>query len=398
LDPPDILGLLGRLVDKSLVIPVDDGIGGTRYRLLETVREYGDRRLRESGELINLNRAHLSHFLDLAEAPGQQLFTDALSPLNRMDLEQDNFRLAFAWATQTDPDLSLRLSVALWQYWNIRGHLVEGREALAKALASGRGDRAVRCLALARAGQFAWYADDEDAMIKYAEEAIGLGRTFEPSLGLIMGLFVAGAHALAQGKLDVAEKLYQESVVMARETGLNYSAFASLGGLYYLRMQRGEFSAGHTFADEYLREFDVARFPFQHCIIRSVFPIEELIAGDYDRATEHLAVALPLARQFGFYYWGGIGVRAASYIAARQKDYVRCWQLFGASQALRDHIPFSVRGQCRSADQFLDAARLAVPPAMVAELIEEGERMSPNRAFDLALEAIAVHRADARLG
>jgi predicted ATPase/DNA-binding CsgD family transcriptional regulator len=389
LNRANILGLLGRLVDKSLVLPFETAPGLTRYRLLETVREYAMGRLQESGEVTEVKGAHSRHFLELAESAGPRLFTDELSQLHRMDLEQDNFRLAFNWGAQADPDLSLRLSVALWQYWNIRGHLVEGREALAKALSSNGGDPVARCHAAARAGQFAWYAGDEGAMIRYADEALALGRTIQPSIGLTMGLFVAGAHAVAQGDFDAAERLFQESIFTAHQTRLDYSAFAAMSGLYYVRMQTGDVDAGHALADETLRVFDEVTNPFQHCICRCGASIEECIAGDWGRTTSHLAVALPLARQFGINYWGGVAVRATAYIASRQQDYVRCWQLFGASQALRDHIPFPLRGMQRAADYLLEPARLALPPDSIAALTEEGERMTPNAAFDLALTAIA---------
>jgi hypothetical protein len=95
-----------------------------------------------------------------------------------------------------------------------------------------------------------------------------------------------------------------------------------------------------------------------------------------------------LARRFGINYWGGVGVRAASYVVAARHEYEGCWRLFGASQALRDHVPFSLRGFARGADYLLAPARAALPAETVAALIAEGERMSPESALDLALAAI----------
>ena len=92
IDGSDILDLLSRLVDKSLVI-VDDGGPDPRYRLLETIRQYARDRLVQSGEIAALGHAHLDYFLALArEAEPRIVGADQVAWLNRLDVEHDNLR------------------------------------------------------------------------------------------------------------------------------------------------------------------------------------------------------------------------------------------------------------------------------------------------------------------
>jgi predicted ATPase/DNA-binding CsgD family transcriptional regulator len=383
----DIASLVGRLVDKSLVLPNEER-DDTRYRVLEILRQYGNERLEHAGESLAIKNAHLAHFLTLAETAVPHLFT-TLDLLQRMDDEQSNFRVALGFGAEHQPALALRLAVALWQYWNIRGHLVEGRQALDRVLSSGQGDPAVRCQALARAGQFAWYAGDEPAEIKYAEEAMAIGRRIAPSVGLTMALFVAGAHAIGDGDLDLAELRFYESLANVHETGVLYSALAAAGGLYFVRMRKGDVAAGHALADEALRLFDEDRSPFQYCIFQCLTSMEECNAGEIGRARTCIMDGLRIARKYGFRYYGGVAVRAASYFAAMRGEFENCWRLYGASQSLRDRIPFSSRGMHRAADHLLDRARKALSGAVVDALVHEGERMNPDDVYELAQSTVA---------
>src|SRR5262249_39044172 len=137
--------LVASLVEQSLLRPVD----GPRYRMLETVREYARERLEASGEADQIGRRHAAYFLALAETAEPELFGPAqVSWFDRLEAEHPNLRAALAWATGHDLDLALRLGGALPQFWRLRGHLGEGREALERALAAGEGDPAARAKAL----------------------------------------------------------------------------------------------------------------------------------------------------------------------------------------------------------------------------------------------------------
>ncbi|MBO3748928.1 winged helix-turn-helix domain-containing protein [Streptosporangiaceae bacterium NEAU-GS5] len=117
------LDLLAALVDKSLVQVVD----GPRYRMLETIREYGLTRLAESGELEAARAAHAAYFLELAETAEPHLRTrDQLEWIARLSAEHDNLLGALHNAARAeDAETAIRLAAALSLFWMISGRQVE---------------------------------------------------------------------------------------------------------------------------------------------------------------------------------------------------------------------------------------------------------------------------------
>jgi predicted ATPase/DNA-binding CsgD family transcriptional regulator len=133
-----LLDTVTALVDKCLLIPVDEAREEPRFGMLETVREYGLEALRECGEMENTSQAHATYYLRLAEEAethfkggGEQLVW-----LKRFTREQANLRAALAWLhARRDAQMLLHLSGALWWYWNLRGSSSEALEWLERALA-----------------------------------------------------------------------------------------------------------------------------------------------------------------------------------------------------------------------------------------------------------------------
>ncbi|WP_344471725.1 AfsR/SARP family transcriptional regulator [Nonomuraea monospora] len=132
----DVLDLLARLVDRSLVVVVD-APAGVRYRLLESVSEYCRARVSDAGELDAVRHAHLNHYLDLALRAEPGLYgPEQRDWLLRLDAEAANMRAALdTAAARGDARGAARLVNALAWYWFLRGRLAEGRRAMAQALA-----------------------------------------------------------------------------------------------------------------------------------------------------------------------------------------------------------------------------------------------------------------------
>jgi len=112
-DPVDVLDLLGQLVDKSLLI-ADDEAGTTRYRLLETIRQYAQERLEQTGDADRVRRRHAEHYVAFAEAIAPHLHgRDQATWIERLEAEIDNLRAVLTWSAGVgDADLALRLVVA----------------------------------------------------------------------------------------------------------------------------------------------------------------------------------------------------------------------------------------------------------------------------------------------
>ncbi|MEO6121165.1 MAG: BTAD domain-containing putative transcriptional regulator, partial [Acidimicrobiales bacterium] len=137
LDPGEVLVLLAALVDRSLVVAESTEGTRTRYRLLETLQQYGAERLAGSPEGPALRDRHLAWAMELAgEADAQLGGPDQGQWLEALELAHDDVRAALVWAAEVSPEAALRLSSDLGRFWEIRGHLTSGRSFLTAALAA----------------------------------------------------------------------------------------------------------------------------------------------------------------------------------------------------------------------------------------------------------------------
>ncbi|MFJ9083610.1 ATP-binding protein [Streptomyces sp. NPDC102384] len=171
----DVLTSLIGLVEKSVVVRVETP-EGTRYRMLDTIREYGLEQLATLGGEERTRRRHLEYFLDAARAFDQEWTGDAQIPLLRaLVRDQANVRIALEYCVAT-PRLhcdGLEMATALWGYWHATGLLTEGRYWLRRTLDGCRDESPQRVRAL---WLISWYMDlqgergKNEALLKEAEQ------------------------------------------------------------------------------------------------------------------------------------------------------------------------------------------------------------------------------------
>ncbi|MGH2533284.1 MAG: hypothetical protein ACRDJW_13375 [Thermomicrobiales bacterium] len=134
--PPDLLDVIASLVEKSLLQREAGNGGASRFRMLETIREYGWERLASSGEEAPSRRAHAAYFLDLAERcerAGWVHFEASLA--TSFDAELPNLRAALSWLDESDdPACVVQMAGALRWFWSACGHVTEGRMWLERGL------------------------------------------------------------------------------------------------------------------------------------------------------------------------------------------------------------------------------------------------------------------------
>jgi len=174
-----VLAGLDELADQSLLRRMPD-FDEPRLLMLQVMREYAAERLEESGEASKIRDRHAAAYQDLAEAAAPHLFgADQKKWLDRLELDHDNFRAAFDWAqANADAKRALCLGSAFWRFWQMRGHLREGRVRLEAVLAmpATREFPKERALALEAAGGIAyWQGDMAYAQVAY-DESLALVR------------------------------------------------------------------------------------------------------------------------------------------------------------------------------------------------------------------------------
>jgi DNA-binding CsgD family transcriptional regulator len=214
-----VLDLLSLLVDKSLVV-ADNAGGRTRYRLLETVRQYALEKLGESGEADDVRARHRDHYTAVAAPLDAPAGSDYERRVEQANIEIDNLRAAFAWSREnSDVELALALASALQPLWLTRGRIREGRAWFDAALTDENTHHlevtpAVRARALAdKAVLDIW--GGAGARRDQAEHALALARDVDdPALlarALTACVFIAATNA------EVAGPYFAEAIGLTRE-------------------------------------------------------------------------------------------------------------------------------------------------------------------------------------
>ncbi len=300
--PGEVVGLLGALVDKSLVQFDHTGTGPGRYRLLETVRLYAAGRLDALGPAAAgaARMAHRDYYLALAEAAVPQLVAaDQVEWLDRLDAELGNLRAAIAVSlTQPDPEPGLRLAASLRVYWRARGHAAEGADALRALLDAPAAHEATlaRARALAAAAnllqQMGSYAIAED----YCQEALDIARAAGDNYLVGELLYVRAWILLRQGQRGDALPLIESGLDLARHLGEPHLTGCLLTARAHATYAAGDHTGAARDAAEALPLFRQAGDRQHVGMMLGNLGNYELSAGDLDAARRHLAESLDIFR------------------------------------------------------------------------------------------------------
>lgn len=186
--------------------------------MLGTLREYATEHLESEGELQTARKQHAEYmFAQAMNAVDEFLGPDQRLWLERAAADHDNLRAALTWATEHDPELAVRLSSALWRFWEIRGFLLEGQAWIARALAA-RGDipDQIGATALNNLGNLTYRVADYARARDLYERSVVISRSLNELRGVADGLNNLGLVAGAQGDYDAARRFMRESVALRR--------------------------------------------------------------------------------------------------------------------------------------------------------------------------------------
>lgn len=249
----EVPGLLAELVAKSLVV-ADDETDTPRFRMLEIVREYAQERLEASGEAEALGRRHRDWCLELAlEAEEALVGPEQARWLDRLEREHDNLRRALA-APATDPASAaarLRLATALWRFWELRGHLVEGRRWLDQALADATDAPAeLRAPALLAAADLASLSGDLARSRLLLADCVALFRAAGDPVGLARALNNLAESAYYRGDVQQAVALAAESLAVQRQQGDRRRIAAALNNLGMATRLTGDLERARALLEE----------------------------------------------------------------------------------------------------------------------------------------------------
>jgi predicted ATPase/DNA-binding CsgD family transcriptional regulator len=297
----DVIDVLCRLVDKSLVVATSRG-GERRYRLLHSVRRYCEQKLAESGDLDAALDAHAHFYGALAhqavaglEGPDQLLWLD------RLDVEHDNLRAVLGRQLEAGSDQGGLLAGWLWPFWYRRGYYFEARRWLEMAVAKIDGmSAAAQAGVLTGAGFLAFLQCDYDVARPRLERARDLHQQTGDQLGTAEALSRLGSIAREQGRYGEATALHQESLAIYRGVDHPDGVATSLDYLSFTAWLSGDAEPGCRLAGQAVDHWRAGGRRQETAAALVNLGSATLFAGDPAGAAAILQDALNISRQLRY--------------------------------------------------------------------------------------------------
>jgi non-specific serine/threonine protein kinase len=339
-DEFEVLDLLTQLVHKSLVVVERLRDGTSRYRMLETVREYARQRLDAAPEAVRLRGRHLDYFLALAEAAERKLLgPEEARWLADLELELENLLVAFATSERVEGggEIGLRLAGSIWRFWSTRGHFETGRRVLKDALRreGARAPTPWRAQALVRAGGLATYQGDYAAARPLVEEALEVYRTLSDEKGIARALSGLGTIALYQDDYASARAHNEEGLALYERLGQRRGVAVCLYNLGFLELCQDRLAEARAPLE---RSLELMREVGDRGTVAQALSVLGLLAaraGDVIRARAMLLEGLHGARELGAKAESVYLLEAAAELAWAIGEVDRAAEWIGAAQAAR---------------------------------------------------------------
>ena len=389
----DVFNDLRKLHEKSL-LRRETSQSGSRFMMLETVREYALRKLGESGESDITKQLHLEFFLQLTEESERMVCgPDDVIYMQYIASELDNIRAAIDFAKYNDAEKALRISGALGEYWRMAGLLSEGRERLESALER---DEPIQAIVKAKAASWASYLagmqGNTNRAVELCEYALALSRKAGDKQAILWALTPLGFWLAKSGQLEQSLITCKESVALARKIGDRYYLIRSISNLTHALLLMEEFVPAQTVNLEGLSiARDLGSKSLEALLIAGRALIE-FQRKDFRQAEALCKAGLLLAHQVGYiWYFQAFFYSLAVILTSGDGQPWRAARLMGFSEALKERMGLGslIAGGFFNEETLIrsnDTIRQKLDESAYQSAWEEGQEMALDEAIAYALD------------
>jgi tetratricopeptide (TPR) repeat protein len=372
-----VLDILSRLVDKSLLVAETAGTQA-RYRQLESIRQYARDRLLESGEAKDALRAHRDWFLAMVARAEPEFFQGMESGewLQRLDVEHDNLRAALQWSLDEPGEQrdGLHLAAGMWRFWEIRGHLAEGRFWLESFLQATSGEvSALQADAYTGAGILAFMLGDHQSASALHERSLELHRQVGGPDGIAFAANNLANAAVLSGDYAIARRLYETNIAWARGHGDPRILGFTIVNMAEAVALDGEPELARAHYDEGIAAFRQAGDRWGEAMALDSLGVMLVRQGSHDEATQLHEQALAISRSMGDERGVARALAHLGDAAAKAGDIERARSLYVESFEMRRAIgdlPGTAAGMEKLASVVIDR-----DPRAAAVLLGAAERV-----------------------
>lgn len=396
--PGAVADLVDALVAKSVLLRRPGG-ERARYGLLDTIREYGRRRLRETGRERLVQRRHRDWYAALA-ARQEGLGARQIQWVERLDADHQNLRAALGFCLSQPGEAAdgLRMACDLWLYWESRGHLTEGRRFV-DALAGQAGAGGLRARAMWVAGYLALVQGDAGAARRWLEEALTAGRGLGDAQAMAYASQFLGRALWFTGEPDRGGALTEEALGRHRTAGDWQGVVLTLVQLGVMRALMGDPQAAVDPLEECAAECAAHGERWNRSYALWGLGLATWLLGDCERAGKVERAALQLKREIGDQVGTALCLDALAWVAASRDQAVTAAGLLGAAAAAWNAIPATLPGPLVPHRQAaVTRARAALGEVSFTAHLARAQAMPAAAAVASALEEPAPAATDSPAG
>ncbi len=296
IDKNSIIYLLSDLTEKSVIIFDQEK---TRYRILETIKQYGFEKLSDKN-LMFLH--HLKYFIELSEKAEPELLKENMKFwLDIIDADHNNFISAIEWSVNNDnTEKGAIIAAALGGFWNIRGHYSAGIRLIKNILQSSEAlDKSLKSKVLSWIGVLKWRQGDYEQAEKYHKENLASGKEIGDKRGIATSLNSLAVVSFYRGDHEQAEKYLKESLTIEKEIGDKRGIAVSINSLGNVSFDRGDFEQ----AEKYFKESRaiLEEFGDKRGMAASINNLGNVSfnRGDYEQAEKYYRECLAIRKEIG---------------------------------------------------------------------------------------------------
>jgi len=386
IDSHEILDLVTRLVDKSLV-NYENRNGSARYDMLETIRQYALEKLVQSDEIEILRRKQLEYYSAYTEKIAPELWRSRqVIWMDRLEDEHDNLRAALEWSQceecgQDLLKLGMRIATSVSLFWLVRGHWSEAWNWMCKLLESANArdmhdpaktqllyaagfivkslgdilkakelfeqatrearsqqDQSSHAYALLGLGEVTSNQHAMNEAEKYIEQSMLIFRGLDDKVGMMLAFADKGNIATDRQGYDKAREYYNENLKLCRELGHKLGVAGTLLALGQIETYFGDKEKGRKFVEESLSIYRVSKDKSGIAGALSAIGLVELYAENMESSREHYEQALHIARELRSGPGIGTALIALGEISRSQSDYAAAREYYEEALKLNEHL------------------------------------------------------------
>lgn len=386
-DDFDLLDGLGELIDQSLVTRAS-GVSGERYRMLHVIREFAAARLEKIDGAHEAHLFHLNLYTAIAEESAQNILgAERARWLDVLEAEHDNVRAALEWGIDNDQvSQVVRLSAAMWRFWQARGHLYEAATRLELALALAGADPAVQVKALEALGGVHWWRGDIETAMGVYKRALEIHKVLGDPAEIANAMYNYGlARATADSSLEKAEPILREALEIFTDLGDDNGMANVYWGLAQARIVLGDHETVEELMEQAVEGYRRAQNEFGLAWASHEMGMLEYRRDRHVEAWPYFEAALNLFQRANDVSGIALAMYGVAAVAHRYGDQRRAYRLYGAMEALVETSGANLVGISANSFEGFTKDTIDLLTGADKEIYEAGRTMSIKEAAAYAL-------------